>query len=193
LTSVAPVNIVKPTPQDLIAARDKRVPDLIAFNLKVLFCGINPGLYSGAVGHHFARPGNRFWPALYKAGFTDRLLSAFEEKELLKSDYGITNIVRRSTANASELSSSELKEGAKRLTRTVLKYKPRITAVLGVDAYRKAFDRREAVLGLQSERIGTSALWILPNPSGINAHFQLKDLAKLFKELKEASENMSTV
>ena len=193
MTSVAPVNIVKPTPQDLIAARDKRVPDLIAFNLKVLFCGINPGLYSGAVGHHFARPGNRFWPALYKAGFTDRLLSAFEEKELLKSDYGITNIVRRSTANASELSSSELKEGAKRLTRTVLKYKPRITAVLGVDAYRKAFDRREAVLGLQSERIGTSALWILPNPSGINAHFQLKDLAKLFKELKEASENMSTV
>lgn len=190
---MAPVNIVKPTPQDLIAARDKRVPDLIAFNLKVLFCGINPGLYSGAVGHHFARPGNRFWPALYKAGFTDRLLSAFEEKELLKSDYGITNIVRRSTANASELSSSELKEGAKRLTRTVLKYKPRITAVLGVDAYRKAFDRREAVLGLQSERIGTSALWILPNPSGINAHFQLKDLAKLFKELKEASENMSTV
>lgn len=193
MTSVAPVNIVKPTPQDLIAARDKRVPDLIAFNLKVLFCGINPGLYSGAVGHHFARPGNRFWPALYKAGFTDRLLSAFEEKELLKSDYGITNIVRRSTANASELSSSELKEGAKRLTRTVLKYKPRITAVLGVDAYRKAFDRREAVLGLQSERIGTSALWILPNPSGINAHFQLKDLAKLFKELEEASENMSTV
>ncbi len=177
----------KPTKEELNAARGKTVPDLITSNLHVLFCGINPGLYSGAVGHHFARPGNRFWPVLHTAGFTDRLLSPFEERELLKRGYGITNIVGRSTANAAELSVSELQEGARHLTKTVLKYKPRVVAVLGVEAYRKAFGRRDTVLGAQKERIGDSVVWILPNPSGLNAHYQLKDLTKLFKQLREAS------
>ena len=104
------MHVLKPSKEELVAARGKTVPDLITANLHVLFCGINPGLYSGAVGHHFARPGNRFWPVLHAAGFTDRLLSPFEERELLKRGYGITNIVSRSTANAAELSLSELQE-----------------------------------------------------------------------------------
>ena len=182
------MHVFKPTKEELIAARGKAVPDVIAPNLHILFCGINPGLYSGATGHHFARPGNRFWPVLHAAGFTDRLFSPFEEQELLKRGYGITNIVNRTTANAAELSLNELEEGAKRLTKTVFKYKPRIVAVLGVEAYRKAFGRRDAILGLQEERIGDSRVWILPNPSGLNAHYQLKDLAKLFRQLREASQ-----
>jgi TDG/mug DNA glycosylase family protein len=182
------MHVFKPTKDELFAARGKTVPDLITANLRVLFCGINPGLYSGAVGHHFARPGNRFWPVVHAAGFSNRLLSPFEERDLLKLGYGITNIVSRSTANAAELSSSELQEGAKRLAKTVVKYKPRIVAVLGVEAYRKAFGHRHAVLGLQVEGIGDSVVWILPNPSGINAHYQVKDLAELFKKLKKAAQ-----
>ena len=183
------MHVLKPTKDELIAARGKTVPDLISRNLHVLFCGINPGLYSGAVGHHFARPGNRFWPVLHAAGFTDRLLSPFEERELVRRGYGITNIVSRSTANAAELSLSELQEGARHLAKTVLKYKPRIVAVLGVEAYRKAFGHRHAVLGPQDQRIGDSVVWILPNPSGINAHYQVNDLAELFKKLKKAAQN----
>ncbi len=182
----------KPSKEELAAARGKNVPDVIASDLRVLFCGINPGLYSGATGHHFARPGNRFWPVLHAAGFTDRLLSPFEERELLKRGYGITNIVSRTTANAAELSLAELQKGARRLTKNVLKYKPRIVAVLGVDAYRKAFGRRDAVLGPREERIGDSVVWVLPNPSGLNAHYQLEDLARLFDELRKASLNIST-
>jgi TDG/mug DNA glycosylase family protein len=181
------MHVFKPSKAQVLAARGKSVPDVIAPDLRVLFCGINPGLYSGATGHHFARPGNRFWPALYDAGFTDRLLSPFEERELLKHGYGLTNIVNRSTANAAELSRSELEEGARRLIKTALKYKPRILAVLGVDAYRKAFGRKDAVIGPQKVRIGESALWVLPNPSGANAHFQLKEMAALFRQLREAS------
>ena len=183
------MHVFKPTKEDLITARGKAVPDVIAPNLHILFCGINPGLYSGATGHHFARPGNRFWPVVHAAGFTDRLLSPFDEQELLKRGYGITNIVNRTTANAAELSLSELEEGARRLTKTVFKYKPQIVAVLGVEAYRKAFGRRDAILGLQEERIGDSRVWILPNPSGLNAHYQLKDLTKLFKQLREACQS----
>ena len=182
------MRVFKPTKEELAAARGKTVPDLISANLHVLFCGINPGLYSGAVGHHFARPGNRFWPVLHAAGFTDRLLSPFEERELLRRGYGITNIVSRSTANAAELSLNELQEGARHLAKTVLKCKPRIVAVLGVEAYRKASGHRDAVLGPQDKRIGDSVVWILPNPSGINAHYQIKDLAELFKKLKKAAQ-----
>lgn len=176
----------RPTREDLAAAQGKTVPDVIGPNLRVLFCGINPGLYSAATGHHFARPGNRFWPTLHAAGFTDRLLSPSEEQELRKRGYGITNIVNRATASAAELSLSELQKGADRLTTTVLTYKPRIVAVLGVEAYRKAFGRKGAVLGLQQERIGDSAVWVLPNPSGVNAHYQLRDLAELFTTLRKA-------
>ena len=175
----------KPTAAQLLAARDKGVPDLIRPGLRVLFCGINPGLYSAAVGHHFARPGNRFWPALWASGFTDRLLSPFEERELLDAGIGITNVAGRATASADELSSEELMGGARTLQAKVVRYKPRALAVLGVGAYRTAFSRRDAGFGLQSETIGATRIWVLPNPSGLNAHYQPKDLARLFAEFRE--------
>ena len=178
----------KPTKEQLAAATGKTVRDVIAPGLKVLFCGINPGLYTAAVGHHFARPGNRFWPALYAAGFTDRLLSPFDEQELLTRGFGVTNVVMRTTATADQLSRVELHEGGKRLARKVKRYKPKFLAVLGLGAYRAAFEKPKAVIGRQEETIGETALWVLPNPSGLNAHYQAKDLAKLFGELKRAVE-----
>ncbi len=129
----------KPTREEILAAKNKGVPDVIAPALRVLFVGINPGLYTAAIGHHFGRPGNRFWPALYAGGFTERLLSPFESRELLKSGYGITNIVNRATALADELSARELTEGARRLELKVRRYRPRFIAVLGVTSYRTAF------------------------------------------------------
>lgn len=179
----------RPTREELAAAYGKKVPDLVAPRLRVLFCGINPGLYSGAVGHHFARPGNRFWPALHAGGFTPRVLSPFEERELLQWGYGITNIVPHATARAEELSVKELRAGAKRLEVKVRRYRPRICAVVGVGAYRVAFDRPAAVLGRQEDRIGESGLWVLPNPSGLNAHYQAKELGRLFGELRRAAES----
>ena len=179
----------RPTRGELAAAYGKRVPDLVAPGLRVLFCGINPGLYSGAVGHHFARPGNRFWPALHAGGFTPRVLSPFEERELLQWGFGITNIVPHATARAEELSVKELRAGAKRLEAKVRRYRPRICAVVGVGAYRVAFGRPAAVLGRQEERIGESQLWVLPNPSGLNAHYQAKELGRLFGELRRAVED----
>jgi double-stranded uracil-DNA glycosylase len=175
----------KPTKEQLLAAESKTVRDVIAPGLRVLFCGINPGLYTAAVGHHFARPGNRFWPALYAAGFTDRLLSPFEERELLKSGYGITNVVPRTTNAADQLTTDEFVKGGKRLRAKVLRYRPRILAVLGVGAYRVAFAQPGAVVGPQEESIGTTRLWVLPNPSGLNANYQPQDLARLFRELRE--------
>jgi TDG/mug DNA glycosylase family protein len=164
------------------------VPDVIAPDLRVLFCGINPGLYTAATGYHFARPGNRFWPALYAAGFTRRLLTPDEEHELLEDGYGITNVVARATATAAELSAEEYVEGGRRLKSKVRRYRPKFIAVLGVGAYRTAFDRPKATLGLQPEAIGETAVWVLPNPSGLNAHYQPKDLARLFRELRLAVE-----
>ena len=152
----------------------------------MLFCGINPGLYTAAVGHHFARPGNRFWPALYAAGFTERLLSPFDERELLKNGYGITNVVMRTTATADLLSRNELREGGKQLTLKVRRYKPDFLAVLGLGAYRAAWEQPKAVVGRQSEMIGDTVVWVLPNPSGLNAHYQAKQIAALFSELKAA-------
>jgi double-stranded uracil-DNA glycosylase len=176
----------KPTKQQLLAAKDKTVRDVIAPGLGVLFCGINPGLYTAAVGHHFARPGNRFWPALYAAGFTERLLSPFGERELLKSGYGITNVVMRASAAAEELSREELREGGKRLAAKVRRYRPRALAILGLGAYRVAWERPKAVIGRQQETIGETIIWVLPNPSGLNAHYQAKELGRLFLELKSA-------
>ncbi len=180
--------IWRPTRAQLAAAEGKTVPDVIAPGLAVLFCGINPGLYSGAVHHHFARPGNRFWPTLHAAGFTDRLLSPFEERKLLQNRCGITNIVRRATATANEFSIEELMAGGRRLRARVNEYRPQAVAVLGIDAYRKAFSRPHAVLGPQAEGVGTSRLWVLPNPSGLNAHYQLADLAEMFRRLRAAIE-----
>lgn len=178
----------KPSKEEILAAAGRTVPDVIAPGLRVLFCGINPGLYSGATGHHFARPGNRFWPALYASGFTDRLLSPFEEHELLSSGYGVTNVVGRATATAAELSAEEFVEGGRRLMAKVQKFRPRFLAVLGVSAYRTAFAQPKARLGLQTESIAQTRIWVLPNPSGLNAHYQPKDLARLFSELRRATE-----
>ena len=153
----------------------------------MLFVGINPGLYSGAVGHHFARPGNRFWPALELSGFTEGRLSPFEERKLLDRGLGITNVVPRTTARADELSHDELLHGAKRLASKVRRYRPAFVAVLGLTAYRAAFERPQAKLGLQPETLSGAKLWVLPNPSGLNAHHQLPDLARLFRRLRRAA------
>jgi TDG/mug DNA glycosylase family protein len=179
----------KPTKEELAAAYGKKVPDVIAPNLKVLFCGINPSLYSAAVRHHFARPGNRFWPTLNAAGFTKRVLSPFEERDLLKDRLGITNLVDRATASANELSSDELMAAARRLEKKVRGYRSAFVAFVGITAYRTAFQRPRAALGLQAEKIGASPIWILPNPSGLNAHFQLSGFARLFAKLRRAVES----
>jgi TDG/mug DNA glycosylase family protein len=174
----------KPTKEQLSAATEKTVRDVIAPDLHVLFCGINPGLYTAAVGHHFARPGNRFWPTLFAAGFTDRLLSPFDERELLKSGYGITNVVPRTTASADLLTKEEIIAGGERLRAKVLRYRPRVLAVLGLGAYRTAFNKPKAAVGRQDEQMGNTVLWVLPNPSGLNANYQRADLARLFTDLR---------
>lgn len=176
----------KPTREQLAAANGTTLADVIAPDLDVLFVGINPGLYSAAIAHHFGRPGNRFWPALYASGFTPRLLSPFDERELLPLGLGITNIVARASARADELTEKELIAGGKTLDRKARRYWPRFFAFLGVTAYRAAFARPKATLGRQPERLADSAIWLLPNPSGLNAHYQLADLAALFGELREA-------
>ena len=155
----------------------------------MLFCGINPGLYSGATRHHFARPGNRFWPALHAAGFTQRLVSPWDEHLLLEEGLGITNLVARATATAAELSPEELRAGRRRLERKVARYRPRWVAVVGIGAYRTAFDRPKAAMGRQQERMRGSGLWVLPNPSGLNANHQLPDLTQAFRALRETIEN----
>jgi TDG/mug DNA glycosylase family protein len=177
----------KPTRQEVAAAWGKNVPDVIGPALKVLFCGINPSLYSAAVGHHFARPGNRFWPALHAAGFTEHVLSPFEDRELLGLGYGLTNIVARATAAADELSAEELVSGARRLERKVRRYRPGFLAFLGISAYRTAGLRPFAVPGRQAELLAGAGVWVLPNPSGLNAHYQLADLSRLFEELRRAA------
>ena len=159
--------------------------DVIASDLRVLFVGINPGLYSAAVGHNFGRPGNRFWPTLALAGLTPERLDPSRERELLKYGLGITNIVARATAKAEELTVEELRHGALLLIEKVRRFRPRMVAVLGVTAYRVAWARPKAALGLQTDRVGEAALWVLPNPSGLNAHHQLPDLARLFGALRE--------
>ena len=174
----------KPTKEDLRDAINRTTEDLIDYNLKVLFCGINPGMWSGATRFHFAKPGNRFWKALHLAGFTDRVLHPSEEHELLENGYGITSFCKRTTARADELTAEEYVEGGKALVKKIEKYKPRILAVLGIGAYRAAFNKPKAKLGLQTEKIGNAAVWLLPNPSGLNAHYQLNDLAKLYGELR---------
>ena len=178
----------KPTKQELLEAVHKTISDVIAPDLKVLFCGINPGLYSGATGHHFARPGNRFWKTLYSAGFSQNLLAPHEQDELLKNGYGITNICERTTARADELTTEEIKAGGENLRAKVLQYKPKFLAVLGITTYRIAFDQPKAVLGLQTEKIGATRVWVLPNPSGLNAHYQANQLAELFIRLRETVE-----
>ncbi|MFI8091632.1 G/U mismatch-specific DNA glycosylase [Streptomyces sp. NPDC086080] len=175
------------TQQELQAARDRLVPDVVADGLRVLFCGINPGLMTAATGHHFARPGNRFWPALHRSGFTPVLLPPSDQRELLSYGLGITNVVARATARADELSAEEYREGGRLLARKVARIRPRWLAVLGVTAYRAAFDDRKARVGPQARTIGETRIWVLPNPSGLNAHWTPATLAEEFGRLREAA------
>jgi TDG/mug DNA glycosylase family protein len=184
--SLRPVaSIIRPTRAQLLASVDRTLRDVIAPDLRVLFCGINPGLYSAATGHHFARPGNRFWPTLHAAGFTDRVLHPAEERELLARGYGVTNVVARTTATAAELTDDEIRAGGRRLRAKVRRARPRLLAILGVGAYRTAFGQQRAGIGLQREPIGATRVWVLPNPSGLNANYQAPELARLFREMRE--------
>ncbi|MEP6506775.1 MAG: G/U mismatch-specific DNA glycosylase [Gemmatimonadales bacterium] len=189
-SKIAP--FIKPTQTELKNAFGRIIPDLIRPGLKILFCGINPGLYSGATGLHFARPGNRFWPALHAAGFSDRILAPWENSELLESGYGVTNLVPRTTATAAELNDEEYRTGRRALVRKVKKYSPRWLAILGLGAYRTGFANPDAKIGRQVKRIGSTGLWVLPNPSGLNANYQLPQLAEMFKQLRAAADEDST-
>ncbi len=172
----------RPTADDLERARGGLVPDLVAPGLRAVLCGINPSLYSAAVGHHFARPGNRFWPAIHAAGITPRRLRPDEERELLALGYGVTNVVERATARADELAPDELAAGGARLAAKIAAYRPAAVAVLGVSAYRSAFGRPRAAMGPQPDAIGGAPVWVLPNPSGLNAHYGLDGLARAYRE-----------
>ena len=176
----------RPSKADLQAAIGKSIKDVVGPNLDVLFCGINPGLYTAATGHHFARPGNRFWPALHAAGFTPRQLHPSEQRQLLALGCGVTNLVKRATVAADELNPEELRAGRDRLERTVKRYRPRIVAVVGIGAYRVAFDRPRATLGPQEESLAGARVWVLPNTSGLNANHRPADFARAFSTLRKA-------
>lgn len=178
----------RPTPAAVQSARGRTVPDVIAPELKVLFVGINPSLYSAAVGRHFARPGNRFWPVLHNAGFTARRLSAEQQDVLLDYGYGISNIVAQATASAAELTAQQLAFGGRLLIEKIQRYRPACVAILGLDAYRRAFAEKILRPGAQASTLGGAALWVLPNPSGLNAHYQLDALVSLYAELRHAAQ-----
>jgi TDG/mug DNA glycosylase family protein len=177
----------RPSVADLAAAAGRTIPDVAAPGLRVLFCGINPSLYSAATGYHFARPGNRFWPALYRSGFTPRLLRPDEQDVLLTGGLGITNLVARATAKADELGGAELMAGARNLEAKAAALRPRWVAIAGVTAYRSAFGRPAAAVGPQAESAGPARIWLLPNPSGLNAHWSLQALAAEFARLRAAA------
>ena len=174
----------RPTAADLEAARDATIPDVLAAGLRVVFAGINPGLYSAATGHHFARPGNRFWPALHRSGFTPRQFRPDEQDQLLALGLGITNVAPRATARAAELTPAELREGARVLQEKMTRLRPQWLAVLGVTVYRTAFGHPGAVVGPQAATAGPARLWVLPNPSGLNAHWTPAALAGEFARLR---------
>ena len=181
----------RPAAPDLAAARDRTIPDVLpepGAAFRVLFCGINPGLYSAATGWHFARPGNRFWPALHLSGFTPRRFAPREQDLLPGLGLGITNLVARATAQAAELHDSELRAGREHLAALAGRYRPRIVAIAGVTAYRTAFGQPRARTGPQPDLLGPARLWVVPNPSGLNAHFSLDAIAAAFGELREAAD-----
>jgi TDG/mug DNA glycosylase family protein len=180
----------RPGIKELEAATNRIVPDLIKPDLKVLLVGINPGLYSGATGYHFARPGNRFWPALHLAGITARRLQPSEEAELLDAGYGITAMVRRATATAQELRPEEYREGARQLEEKVRQYRPKMVCFLGIGAYRTGFARPKAKVGMQEETITGVPVWVLPNPSGLNAHFSVEDFGRMLAEVRQGVDQL---
>ncbi len=183
------------TRAELEAARSRTVDDVLPHPgdppLRVLFCGINPGLVTAATGHHFARPGNRFWPALHGAGFTPRLLLPAEQGELRALGLGVTNMAPRTTARADELTPAELVAGGQRLRALVAERRPRWLAVVGVTAYRTAFGMPRASVGPQVQRLGATAVWVLPNPSGLNAHWQLPAMIAEYARLRAAADEPS--
>jgi TDG/mug DNA glycosylase family protein len=185
--SPAPAPPPKPPKADLAAAAGKVIRPVIAPGLDILFIGINPGLYSGATGHHFARPGNRFWPALHVSGLKPRQLAPHENRLLLTHGLGIVNIVQRTTAAESDLDPEEFRTGAVALRRQLLRYRPRLAAFLGLGAYARAFNLKKVRVGPQDHIIGDTRLWALPNPSGLNANYQLPDFARLFGQLRAAA------
>jgi TDG/mug DNA glycosylase family protein len=168
------------------AAVPKPLRDVVGPDLKVLFCGINPSLMSFERGHHFARPGNRFWPALHQSGWTPRLMTPDEDADLPALGIGITNVVDRPTRAAAELSDDELREGAAALAELVGRIQPGVVAIVGLGAYRVGFGKPDATVGPQDEPIGGRPAWVLPNPSGLNAHYQLPDLVREFAALRSA-------
>ncbi|WP_010692877.1 G/U mismatch-specific DNA glycosylase [Saccharopolyspora spinosa] len=177
----------RPSAQELAAAEGVRIPDVLSPGLRVLFCGINPGLWSGATGFHFARPGNRFWPALHASGFTPRLLRPDEQAELPGLGLGISNFVARASARAAELSDEELRAGGLALVAKVRRFRPEWVAVVGITAYRVAFGERRATVGRQDRRIEGAGVWVLPNPSGLNAHWTAGTLAAEFRQLRQVA------
>lgn len=183
---MVPSALDRPSRADLEAARGKSIPDVVAPGLDVLFVGINPSLWSGAVGLHFARPGNRFWRALNEAGFTDRLLSPHENRELLTRRIGVTNLVNRATASADELEPADFERGGRRIQAKVRRYRPKVVAFVGMGAYRVAFGRPRARGGRQDERLAGAVVWVLPNPSGRTAGYQMPALARAFRELRRS-------
>lgn len=179
---------MSPRPEELEAARDKTIPDVTGPGLVVLFSGINPGLWSAATGRHFARPGNRFWPTLHRSGFTPRLLMPEEQGELPALGLGITNVAARATARADELTREELVGGGETLRAKVERLSPAWLAVVGIGAYRTAFERPGASVGAQTDQVGATRVWVLPNPSGLNAHWSASALAAEFSRLREAAD-----
>jgi len=178
----------RPSSWDLTAARDKTIPDVAAPGLRVLFAGINPGLYSAATGYHFARPGNRFWPALFAAGFTDRVLRPEEQEDLLPLGLGITNVVARATARADELTADEIRAGGRVLTAKVTRLEPHWLAIVGITVYRTAFGPSGATTGQQEQTLGGTRVWVLPNPSGLNALWPTPKLVEAYRDLRLHSE-----
>ncbi len=177
----------RPTPADLAAAAGRTIPDLLGPGLSVVFCGINPGLWSAATGYHFARPGNRFWKVLCAAGFTERVLDPSEGQVLIDSGIGITNLVARSSATAAELTTPELRAGVAHLEAVAAGTGAEWVAFCGMGAYRTAFKRPRSTIGPQAERLGSSGIWLLPNPSGLQARYQFPELVQLFSDLRAAS------
>jgi double-stranded uracil-DNA glycosylase len=175
----------RPSKAELAAAAGRTIEDVIAPDLDILFVGINPGLWSGLTGFHFANPANRFWRAIHEAGLTDRVLDPSEQRELLRRGIGIVNIVPRTTASAAELSRDELREGGRKLLRKIERYRPKTVAFLGISTYRIAFDAPEIEIGLQPERLEGARVWVLPNPSGLNASWTMPRLAEAYRALRD--------
>lgn len=184
MTALTPEAYPRPSRDELAAAHGAAVPDLVAPGLRLLLCGINPSLWSAVAGCHFGNPANRLWPTLHQAGLTPRRLHPSEGSELLALGIGVTNVVNYATATAAELTADQVRAGRARVEESVIRWRPQVIAFLGLTTYRSAYGRANAAVGHQPELIGETAVWLLPNPSGLNAHYQLADLAAAYAEVR---------